>query len=163
MMQATVLDTNSWNPQSVALPQNPSMESFDSRREKPLRLKLRLNQFRTQNVQTQAETRPNSRAADGIRQRERKRNRTHLLNLSHMMANSDIWGTSLSWTFCSWLLLRHLWNRRLAKDWSFPWAIFRQISCCVREMAHRQSKFSDWRPMSDTHFLYAAECIAMLG
>lgn len=63
----------------------------------------------------------------------------HLLNLSHMMVNSEIQGTSLSCPLCSWLLLRHLWKRRLAKDWSFPWAILRQISWCLKEKACMQS------------------------
>lgn len=56
----------------------------------------------------------------------------HLLNLSHMMVNSEIEGTSLS-PFGSWLLLRHLFKKRMAKECcSFPWAI-------LSEKAHRQN------------------------
>lgn len=59
-----------------------------------------------------------------------------------MMVNSEICGTSLSCTLFSWLpLLLHLLKKRLAKDWSFPWDILRQIFWCVRTTAHRQSEY----------------------
>lgn len=56
---------------------------------------------------------------------ESKVNMPYLLRLSHMMVNSETEGTSLSCTLCSCPLFRYLWIKRLAKDWSFPWAIFK--------------------------------------
>lgn len=67
-----------------------------------------------------------------------KVNTLYLLSLSHVMVNSEIYGTSLACTLCSCPLFRYLWIKRLAKDWSFPWAILRQMSQCLRKNVHRQ-------------------------
>lgn len=68
---------------------------------------------------------------------KRKGETLHLLNLSHMMVNSEIRGSSLSCPLCSWLFLQYLWKMRLAKE---PWAILCWISRCVAAQAHRETE-----------------------
>lgn len=118
--------------------------------------KLTVYQFSCkQELQTQVETRP-AQSCRWWRTHifKCKSITLHLLNLSHMMVNSEIRGTSLSCPLWSWVLLRCL-KIRLTKEWSFPWAIFRIISWCVREKAHLQSN----RFQTEDQWVIMASCM----
>lgn len=88
----------------------------------------------------------------------------HLLNLSHMMVNSEIRGTSLSCFFGSWLFLRYL-KKRLAKDWSFPWAILRRkfLMCWVYRLARKVNRFQtedQWVTLASCMHPSVLRCLA---
>lgn len=57
-----------------------------------------------------------------------------------MTVNSEIRGTSLSCPLFSCPLLRYLLIKRLAKEWSFPCAILRQISRCASKTSSQAKK-----------------------
>lgn len=81
----------------------------------------------------------------------------HLLNLSHMMVNSEMRGTSLSCPFWSWLFLRYLWKIRLAKE---PWAILTQWDAEAQRQKQPFQTKDQWDILTSC---MQPKCTAMLG